>query len=500
MRRTINLVAALLVLVGLAPLAAQDAGFSSVIRNGSAQRVRAAIAQGASPNALLPNGESPLAEAAISNTSTDVITALAHAGAAINAKDATGMTPLMWAAAENPNPDVASALLAAGAEVNARNVIGVTPLMFAAKESTNPAVVRRLLEAGAAVNADDINGMTPLMYAAADNDSPKIIAELLAAGADGRLASKAGLTAFAYAKANPSLKGTPAIAALEKGARGAFASAAPAVTSPQTAVSASPSTNPAEAATLAARTGGAPTAALPVAAAGARPVVAAAEGGPSVKPTAHRAGRLVIDIKPKVGSHADIWLAIEGAHGTRLFPNLPQNRPLTEELTAGSYRVRAHFVGDAGTGFVGTVTVVAGGQTTITIPLAYSPVFLRKVDRRYDRLRARQYRNRFITLPYLEHKRVENGRKGAVVEGLGVATAGLAGLFYYLSTTNPSSSQAYRSAAIVGGGFSGGLLVWGTAILLTRPSQGEVNRLKLEDRQLDAQIKELARIKASGAK
>ncbi len=316
MRRSISLILAAVALCGLAPCAAQAQGASlaATVRHGSPRQVREALAGGADPNARLPDGETPLAEAATSNESSAVISALVAAGAKVGAADKSGMTPLMWAAAENPNPDVAAALIAAGANPNARNVIGITPLMFAAKENSNPDVAKRLLAAGAQVNARDINGMTPLKYALADNDNPKLIAVLRGAGAE-------------------------------------------------------------------------------------------------ASPT----------------------------HAT--------------DMTS--------------------------------------------VNAKYDTLKQRLFRDRDLRLPYLKKKRAEQGRRGVAVEGLGIATAGLAGLFYYLSTTSPNSSQAYRSAAIIGGAFGGGLVLWGTGLLLSRPSQGEINRLEQTDRELDAQLHRLALTKES---
>ena len=440
MTPSIRSMAALLALAGLAPLAAQtqNASLSAVVETGSARQVREAFAAGANPNVRLPDGETPLADAAASNNNAGVIAALLAAGAAVGATDATGMTPLMWAAAENSNPDVTAALLAAGADANARNVIGITPLMFAAKENSNPEVAERLLAAGAKVNAHDINGTTPLMYAEKDNDLPKLIAVLLAAGADARPTGNVGKTALNHARP-AATAGTPA----------------------------------------------------------AHPTVATTQ---PPAPLAPSDGRLVIDLEPRVTTQANVWLAIEGPVGTRFFPNLPQNRPLADELAPGSYRIRARFVGDSGTGYVGTVVVMAGEQTKITIPLAYSPAFMASLAESYRSLSQRIYRDRYVTLPSLERERAAKGTTGAVVEGLGVATAGMAGIFAYLSTSNPSSPAIYHGAALAGGAFSAVLLVWGTSLLVTRPSQSEINKLKASDRALDAQLHKLALIRESSSR
>ena len=466
MRRSIYLIASLLALAGLAPLAAQDTGLAAAVHGGSPQQVREAIARGGDPNGRLPDGETPLADAATSNNDPGVIAALLRAGAQVDATDATGMTPLMWAAAENANPDVTAALLTAGADVNARNVVGITPLMFAAKENSNPAVAQKLLSAGAGVNARDINGMTALLYAARNNDSPALIAELLDAGADARLASAGGTAALAYAQANPALKGTTAPAALERGAlkSGSAPASAPALTSLPTPASA------------------------PAPAAIRSPAAAATSDG-----------QLVIDIKPVVRTTADVWIALSGPDRQHFY-RTASRAPVIADLKPGTYQVHAAFANDSGIGYSGTATLTAGEQSTLTIPLAYSRAYMASLGERYDSLSQRLYRDRQVTLPALESERVVKGRRGLVVDGLGLATAGMAGVFAYLSASDPGSPPIYHGAALAGGAFSAVLLVWGTSLLITRPSLDEIARLKAADRKLDAQLAKLALIRNSSSR
>lgn len=210
----------------------------------------ALIQLGAKVNFRNKSGETPLGEAAGSNTS-EVVAVLIKAGAEVNAKGFDGDTPLMAAASRNPkDSDIIFALLKAGADVNIPDKNGETPLMSAvAVHDVNMEVIAALIKAGAKVNAKDKDDRTPLMHwamggnfksevvttlvkagadiNAKDNDgqtpliryarfesNPEIITALVASGADVTIKDKDGKTAMDYAR---KAGGSPAlVAALEK--------------------------------------------------------------------------------------------------------------------------------------------------------------------------------------------------------------------------------------------------------------------------------------------
>ena len=98
-------------------------------------------------------------------SSAQKIIAAIDNGANVNAKDNKGRTALMAAAARNKNPEVVNALLRTGADVNAKNDGSWTALMYAVYNNNNYKIVNALLKAGADVKNKDNDGKTALDYA-----------------------------------------------------------------------------------------------------------------------------------------------------------------------------------------------------------------------------------------------------------------------------------------------------------------------------------------------
>lgn len=117
----------------------------------------------------------------------------------LKAVDRDGMTPLMRASIEN-QPEVVSALLALGASANETGMThGRTPLMLAASAGHND-VVSVLLSRGANLQARDQSGWTALMHAA-DAGRLDTVRALLQKKPDVNLSGKGGETALSLARA-----------------------------------------------------------------------------------------------------------------------------------------------------------------------------------------------------------------------------------------------------------------------------------------------------------
>lgn len=165
--------------------------------------------------ALVPP-QTPLMLAAMANPNPEVVEVLCRAGADVNASDDNGRTALMNAASMNENPRVIHALLAAGADIHAVNAFGFTALIVAAIKNPNLDVHEALIAAGATVDAvsTDADQATALLFACEGNSNPGVIRVLLDAGADPRRTTRDGRSASALIRANQSLRGTDAEAAL----------------------------------------------------------------------------------------------------------------------------------------------------------------------------------------------------------------------------------------------------------------------------------------------
>ena len=165
------------------------------IRDGSADGVRAAIAQGADPNARDDKGSAPLIFAFLKGGgwlgSRDVIEALLEAGADVDARLKDGSTVLHMAASRS-GKEVVELLLDRGAQVNATTKDGKTPLM-----SANRLHIAELLIARGATWGSGETGIDPdgsRIREAARKGDVKLIEMLLSKGADPNRASKGGGT------------------------------------------------------------------------------------------------------------------------------------------------------------------------------------------------------------------------------------------------------------------------------------------------------------------
>lgn len=152
--------------------------------------MKAALEDGADPNAKDPDGTPALMNAALYGTASHM-KMLLDRGADANARNAMDATALIWAAGD---PAKVRMLVQRGADVNAQSKLGRTALMAAASVAGNAATVKLLLAKGARVDLkDNINPIpvvpagggkgTALMEAARTGDL-ETVKMLLAAGAD----------------------------------------------------------------------------------------------------------------------------------------------------------------------------------------------------------------------------------------------------------------------------------------------------------------------------
>jgi len=211
--------------------------------------VRAALAQGASPNLAMDDGGGmPLLYTAMSPSNLELVKVLCEAGAKCEARRADGRivdthlalavgcaahsgrteildylltelappTALALAdglrdAVQCGSMELVQRLLRAGADVNSTGGVGALPLAHAVGRGHRvnsprraptdwPQIVQALLDAGANVNGRQDDGMTPLMAAAAHHE-PGFVRQLLALGADPDARLDSGVNALLLARA-----------------------------------------------------------------------------------------------------------------------------------------------------------------------------------------------------------------------------------------------------------------------------------------------------------
>lgn len=188
-------------LLAFAPLPALAHGADDIaqaIADDDADALAAALAHGASANAVLEYGETPLARA-VETQDPALVALLLKAGAKTDQADVLGGTPLLLAC-ERGNGAIVAALVAAGAPVDQSNPDAVTPLAMCARFADAEAV-RALLARGAAVDSVDVRGQTPLMWAASAGKAD-VVSALLAAGAEVNRATPNGFAPLFFALAS----------------------------------------------------------------------------------------------------------------------------------------------------------------------------------------------------------------------------------------------------------------------------------------------------------
>jgi len=131
--------------------------------DGRIERVRSSLDQGATPDAIDPDGRTALMMAAY-NGHTETVKLLLGRGAKVNEVDLTGRTAMMYAAS-GPFASTVKLLIARGADPNIRDTgEGFTALMYAAAEG-QVEVIKALLSHGADVAIKDNDGDKALDFA-----------------------------------------------------------------------------------------------------------------------------------------------------------------------------------------------------------------------------------------------------------------------------------------------------------------------------------------------
>jgi ankyrin repeat protein len=160
-------------------------------------------AQADNPNTGTTDGATPLVEAAMMPTASNIVRRLLERGARVNTTASNGWTALHYAIEVHAPLSMVNLLIASGASVNAEEQVhGRTPLMLACMSHTTTQTIRLLLAHGARINVKDWRGRTPLMEAAA-SDAPAIYIEvvrlLLTHGAKVNVQDERGLSPLMYA-------------------------------------------------------------------------------------------------------------------------------------------------------------------------------------------------------------------------------------------------------------------------------------------------------------
>jgi len=228
--------AVLIVLLSAEANAGPNEDILAAAKAGNRAGVEAALAAGASVNAVDEKGLSPLGLSGLTPLGLaaayghrNVAEFLLDRGASVDATDGLKHTPLQIAA-EYGNADVAALLLDHGADVDARDIAGATPLEWGALRG-NKKVVSLLINRGGLVNAQASTGKTAL-HLAATAGHKEIVAVLPAHGADVRIKNGDGQTPLQEMQLSPLDPATKAKIAVMLGPKQAPTHVPKAVTAP----------------------------------------------------------------------------------------------------------------------------------------------------------------------------------------------------------------------------------------------------------------------------
>jgi ankyrin repeat protein len=176
MRKTVFVVAIIILLTGCARKAAKQATGEEPVQRSEAtwalikavdaddkDGVRELLSSGADANAKKANGDTMLHVAAWRDRK-DIIEMLIAAGADVNAVD-EGCETALHEAARHGSEDVIKLLLENGADICAKDKKGVQPI-HRATQGGKMKIVKLLVAEGVDINAQDHRGYTPLDYAA----------------------------------------------------------------------------------------------------------------------------------------------------------------------------------------------------------------------------------------------------------------------------------------------------------------------------------------------
>ena len=100
---------------------------------------------------------------------TKAVKYLVQKGAKIDARNANGQTPL-FNAAKSDSPTIIAALLSSGADINTRDQLGSTPLHAAVRWNALKSAAK-LIDCGLDVNSQNVSGKTPLAEASVEGNT-----------------------------------------------------------------------------------------------------------------------------------------------------------------------------------------------------------------------------------------------------------------------------------------------------------------------------------------
>jgi Ankyrin repeats (3 copies)/Ankyrin repeat len=167
-----------------------DGDLVAAVAAGDAERLAAAIAQGAPVNAPCRFNEGATALHLAIHLHPELVEPLLAAGADVNAASLRGSTPLMCAASAGAQRRLLDRLIEAGADVYAADERGFAAVHVAAQFG-RPEVLEALVEHGATLSATTERGLTPL-HVAAGTGQRKVVEWLVAHGVDPNTTSPLG--------------------------------------------------------------------------------------------------------------------------------------------------------------------------------------------------------------------------------------------------------------------------------------------------------------------